>query len=38
MTNLQRLIENLVDVCVKYDLDGINVDFENMKQEDKDLY
>ena len=34
----QRLIENLVDVCVKYDLDGINVDFENMKQEDKDLY
>lgn len=34
----QKLIENIVDVCVKYDLDGINVDFENMKQEDKDLY
>ena len=34
----QKLIENIVDVCVEYDLDGINVDFENMKQEDKDLY
>lgn len=36
--NRQKLIESIVDVCVKYDLDGINVDFENMKQEDKDLY
>lgn len=34
----QELIENIVDVCVKYELDGINIDFENMKQEDKDLY
>lgn len=34
----QKLIENLVDACVKYKLDGINVDFENMKQEDKDVY
>lgn len=34
----QKLIENIVDVCVKYELDGINIDFENMKQEDKDLY
>lgn len=34
----QELIENIVDACVKYKLDGINVDFENMKQEDKDLY
>ena len=34
----KALIEELVDVCVKYDLDGINVDFENMKQEDKDLF
>ncbi len=34
----QELIENIVDVCVKYKLDGINIDFENMKQEDKDLY
>ncbi len=34
----QELIEDIVDACVKYRLDGINMDFENMKQEDKDLY
>ena len=34
----QELIENIVDKCVEYKIDGINVDFENMKQEDKDLY
>ena len=34
----QKLIEGIVDKCVKYDLDGINVDFENMRQEDKDMY
>lgn len=34
----QELIENIVNACVKYKLDGINVDFENMKQEDKDVY
>lgn len=34
----QKLIEDIVDVCVKYKLDGINIDFENMKQEDKDMY
>ncbi len=34
----QELIEQLVNVCVKYQLDGINVDFENMKQEDKDKF
>ena len=34
----QELIEQLVNKCVKYKLDGINVDFENMKQEDKDMY
>lgn len=34
----QDLIEEIVNVCVKYKLDGINIDFENMKQEDKDLY
>ena len=36
--NRQALIEKLVDVCVKYKLDGINVDFENMKQEDKEMF
>ena len=34
----QNLIESIVDKCVKYQLDGINIDFENMKQEDKDMY
>ncbi len=34
----QALIENIVDVCVKYKLDGINIDFENMKKEDKDMF
>lgn len=34
----QELIEKLVNSCVKYKLDGINVDFENMKQEDKDMF
>lgn len=34
----QQLIESIVDKCVKYRLDGINVDFENMKQEDKEMY
>ena len=34
----QELIEDIVSACIKYKLDGINIDFENMKQEDKDLY
>lgn len=34
----KKLIEAIVNVCVKYDLDGINIDFENMKKEDVDLY
>ena len=34
----QNLINKIVDYCVKYKFDGINVDFENMKQEDKDMY
>ena len=34
----QELINQIVDYCIKYKLDGINVDFENMKQEDKDMY
>ena len=36
--NRQELIENIVDACVKYKLDGINIDFENMKKEDKDMF
>ena len=34
----QQLIESLVNKCVKYKLDGINIDFENMKQEDADMF
>lgn len=34
----QKLIEDIVNLCVKYKIDGINIDFENMKKEDIDLY
>ena len=34
----QKLIESIVNKCVAYKLDGINIDFENMKQEDKDMF
>lgn len=34
----QKLINEIIVACVQYKLDGINLDFENMKQEDKDLY
>ena len=34
----QELIEKIVDVCVEYKLDGINIDFENMKKADKDMF
>ena len=35
-TKRQELIENIVDVCVEYQLDGINIDFENIYKTDKD--
>ncbi len=34
----QELIETIITYCVEYDLDGINIDFENMKKEDVDLF
>lgn len=34
----QELIDEIFAVCIKYKLDGINIDFENMKQEDKNLF
>ena len=34
----QELIEEIVDVCVEYKLDGINIDFENMYEKDKDVF
>lgn len=33
-----ELINEIIVACVRYKLDGINIDFENMKQEDKDLF
>lgn len=34
----QKLSESIVNKCVEYKLDGVNIDFENMKQEDKDMF
>ena len=34
----QELIEEIVNACVEYKLDGVNIDFENMKEDDKDLF
>lgn len=34
----QDLINEIIVACVRYKLDGVNIDFENMKQEDKDMY
>ena len=36
--NRKKLIESIVEKCVKYNLDGINIDFENMYEKDKDMY
>lgn len=36
--NRQKFIEELIDACIEYKIDGINMDFENMKQEDKNMY
>ena len=34
----QELIEKIVEVCVEYQLDGINIDFEYMYEADKDKF
>ena len=34
----QTLIQNIVSLVMEYDLDGINIDFEYMHDEDKDLF
>jgi uncharacterized protein YbaA (DUF1428 family) len=33
-----QMIEKIVELAVKYQVDGINVDFENMNMTDKDVY
>lgn len=34
----QTLIQNIVDLILQYDIDGINIDFENIYQADKDVF
>lgn len=34
----EKTIENILKLAVKYQVDGINLDFENMYEEDKDLF
>lgn len=34
----ESMIENLISLVEKYDIDGVNVDFENMNESDKDVY
>lgn len=34
----QKFINNIINVVIEYDLDGINLDFENIYQKDKDAY
>lgn len=34
----EEMIEKIVELAVKYNLDGINVDFEYMNMSDKDVY
>lgn len=33
-----KMINNIVNLAVKYELDGINIDFENMNETDKDAF
>lgn len=34
----QKLIDNVLDLAIKYKFDGINLDFEYMYKEDKDVF
>lgn len=34
----KQLIENIIKACIDHNLDGINIDFENMKQEDINMF
>ena len=37
-TKRQELIQSIVEKCALYDIDGINVDFENMYKADRDKF
>ena len=34
----RKLINQIIEYIEKYDLDGINIDFENIKEEDKEMF
>ncbi len=34
----EKLINNIIELTTNYNLDGINIDFEYMKEEDKDMF
>ena len=34
----EKLINNIITIVMAYDLDGINLDFENMYEKDKNMY
>ena len=34
----EDLINNIVNLAIKYNIDGINIDFENIKSSDKDMF
>lgn len=34
----EKFINNVIDIVVKYNFDGVNLDFENIKMSDKDAY
>lgn len=36
--NREQTIKNIMSLVEEYDLDGINIDFESMKEEDKSLF
>lgn len=37
-TKTEQMIENILALAVQYNVDGINLDFENMNEEDKEVY
>lgn len=34
----EKLINNIINIIMQYDLDGINLDFENIYEKDKNMY
>lgn len=36
--NREEAIKNILSIVQEYDLDGVNIDFESMKEEDKEMF